>query len=300
MTLSTFVISITPFDADGRLDEAAFRNHLDRMAEADVGVYLGGGGSGEGFTLSLAESRRVLEIGVDQLGGRVPVRAMGVEPRTAQEMIDYLSMATDAGVEAAQVYSLDPGHGHRPSPAEVEAYLREVLESTSLPCVVSSHLSVGYRLSPSMLQSMATDYHHLIGVNCSHPDLAPLIALVESVGGRLELHVGGPSQALSAIALGANGFLSSEGNLAPRTCAALVTGARDHNFEKCTAAFAQIAQLSSLMYQLGGIRTTKGVMRTLGLPSGYVRSPQIDSDETAIATVLDYLNKSGISAIEGW
>jgi len=300
MTLSTFVISITPFDADGRLDEAAFRSHLDRMADAGVGVYLGGGGSGEGFTLSTTEAKRVLEIGVEQLAGRVPVRAMGVEPRTAQEMIDYLSMAADAGIEAAQVYSLDPGHGHRPTPAEVEGYLREVLESTSLPCVVSSHLSVGYRLSPSMLHSLATDYGHLIGVNCSHPDLAPLIALITTVGERLELHVGGPSQALSAIALGANGFLSSEGNLAPRTCAALIAGAHNQNFAESTTAFAQIAQLSSLMYRLGGIRTTKGVMRSLGLPSGYVRSPQIDADETAIATVLGYLNDSGIGAIEGW
>ena len=184
MTLSTFVISITPFDADGRFDEAAFRSHLDRMADAGVGVYLGGGGSGEGFTLSLAESRRVLEVGVDQLAGRVPVRAMGIEPRTAQEMTDYLLMATDAGVDAAQVYSLDPGHGHRPSPAEVEAYLGEVLANTALPCVVSSHMSVGYRLSPSMLQSMASQFDHLIGVNCSHPDLAPLISLAETVGDR--------------------------------------------------------------------------------------------------------------------
>ena len=300
MTLSTFVISITPFDADGRFDEAAFRSHLDRMADAGVGVYLGGGGSGEGFTLSLAESRRVLEVGVDQLAGRVPVRAMGIEPRTAQEMTDYLSMATDAGVDAAQVYSLDPGHGHRPSPAEVEAYLGEVLANTALPCVVSSHMSVGYRLSPSMLQSMASQFDHLIGVNCSHPDLAPLISLVETVGDRLEIHVGGPAQALSALALGATGFLSSEGNLAPKTCAAVIEGARTKNFDMSTTAFSQIARLSSLLYRLGGIRATKGVMRSLELPAGFVRSPQIDADQTAITTVLEFLYISGIASTEGW
>ena len=103
------------------------------MADAGVGVYLGGGGSGEGFTLDDDEARRVLEIGVDQIGGRVPVRAMGIEPRTAQQMIDYIGVAAEAGVDAAQIYSLDPGHGHRPTPAEIEAYLRAVLESTVAP-----------------------------------------------------------------------------------------------------------------------------------------------------------------------
>ena len=300
MSLSTFVISITPFDDRGRLDEFAFRAHLDRMADAGIGVYLGGGGSGEGFTLSPEEARRVLEIGVEHIAGRVPVRAMGVEPRTAADMIAYLRVAADAGVDAAQVYSLDPGHGHRPSPAEVENYLDQVLSSTELPCVVSSHLSVGYRLSPSMLRRMAQTYPQLIGVNCSHPDLGPLLALRDSVGDLLELHVGGPAQALSAIALGANGFLSSEGNLAPKTCVGLLEAASNEDFATCATAFAAIARLSTLLYRVGGIRATKGVMRALGLPAGFVREPQLDADEATVASVLAFLETSPIPQIEGW
>jgi len=300
MTASTFVISITPFDANGRLDESALRAHLDRMADAGIGVYLAGGGSGEGFTLSKEESRRVLEIGVDQIGGRVPVRSMGIEPRTAQEMIDYLEMSAEVGVDAAQVYSLDPGHGHRPTAPEIEKYLEEVLSSTDLPCVVSSHMSVGYRLDPSLLDRLSQKYRHLIGVNCSHPDLAPLIALRSSLASRIELHVGGPAQALSALALGATGFLSSEGNLAPQTCAALIAGANANDYETATNAFAAISQLSTLLYRMGGIRATKGVLRSLGLPGGYVRRPQLDADEKSVASVLAFLDSLNFKAIETW
>ena len=46
-----FVISITPFTDEGAIDEGAFRQHVRRMAAAGVGVYVGGGGSGEGYTL---------------------------------------------------------------------------------------------------------------------------------------------------------------------------------------------------------------------------------------------------------
>jgi len=72
---STFVISLTPFSGDGTLDEHGFRLHLRRLAEAGIGVYLGGSGSGEGYTLTPAEVARILEIGAEELGGRVPVRA---------------------------------------------------------------------------------------------------------------------------------------------------------------------------------------------------------------------------------
>jgi 4-hydroxy-tetrahydrodipicolinate synthase len=225
---------------------------------------------------------------------------MGIEPRTAQEMIDYLEMSAEVGVDAAQVYSLDPGHGHRPTAPEIEKYLEEVLSSTDLPCVVSSHMSVGYRLDPSLLDRLSQKYRHLIGVNCSHPDLAPLIALRSSLDSRIELHVGGPAQALSALALGATGFLSSEGNLAPQTCAALIAGANANDYETATNAFAAISQLSTLLYRMGGIRATKGVLRSLGLPGGYVRRPQLDADEKSVASVLAFLDSLNFKAIETW
>ena len=53
------------------------RRHLRRMAAAGVGVYLGGGGSGEGYVLAPEEARRLLAIGVEELKGKVPVRVDG-------------------------------------------------------------------------------------------------------------------------------------------------------------------------------------------------------------------------------
>jgi 4-hydroxy-tetrahydrodipicolinate synthase len=69
--LSTYAISITPFDAQQALDETALRGHLRRLADAGIGVYVCGGGSGEAFTLSMAEQRRVLEIAIEELRGKV-------------------------------------------------------------------------------------------------------------------------------------------------------------------------------------------------------------------------------------
>lgn len=300
MRRSVFCISITPFDDEGRVDDAALRAHLDRLAVAGVGVYLGGGGSGEGFTLDDDEARRVLDVGVEAVAGRVPVRAMGIEPRTAAQMVQYLELAAAAGVDAAQVYSLEPGHGHRPSPAEVERYLLEVLSSTSLPCVVSTHQSVGYRIAPALLESLAGRFDHLVGVNCTHQDLGFLAELVDRVAGRLEVHVGGPNQGLTAMALGAQGFLTSEANLAPRLCAAVVRGAEEDDLQGTFAAHADVVRLSALLYGHGGIRATKAVLNRLGLPGGQVRPPQELAPEAAVDAILQRLGTMGLGPLEGW
>ena len=116
---STFVVSLTPFTETGELDEGGLRAHLRRLGAAGIGVYLAGSGSGEGYTLSRDERCRVFEIGVAELGGKVPVRAMGVEPRTAAEVVTLAEDAVAAGLDATQVYSLDLGHGYRPTAEEM-------------------------------------------------------------------------------------------------------------------------------------------------------------------------------------
>src|SRR5579862_5360458 len=117
------------------------------MVAAGIGVYVGGGGSGEGFVLTETERRRVLEIAAEELNGKVAFRSMGVETRSAEEMIGYLQVAQSVGVDAAQIYSLDPGHGHLPTQDEIRQYLVDVLSHTNVESVLSTHQSVGYRIS---------------------------------------------------------------------------------------------------------------------------------------------------------
>ena len=270
-----YVVSITPFTPGGDLDERGVRRHLRRMAAAGLGVYLGGGGSGEGYVLTAAERRRLLELGAAELSGTVPVRAMGTEPRSAAEMIDFLRAAQRSGVDAAQVYSLDQGHGHRPSRREIRAYLDEVLSAVDLPAIVSTHQSVGYRIPPEMLADLAASYPHLIGVNCTHQDLRYLAEVVAAVAGRAEVHVGGPHLALTAWSLGATGFLSSEANLAPGLCADLVRAHRSGDATLMLSRFGTLLRLSAAVYDAGGIRATKAVLERLGLPGGPPRRPQL-------------------------
>jgi len=290
---STYVVGITPFAADESLDEPALRAHLRRLADAGIGVYLGGSGSGEGYTLDADETRRVLEIGVDELRGRVPVRAMGVEPRSAREMISYARVAADVGVDALQVYSLDVGHGIRPRPNELRRYYDDVLDAVLLPVVLSSHFSVGYALPVDLVAELVEQHHTIVGVHCSHDDLTYLVALLDAVGDRADVHVGGPMHALSCLALGGHGFLSSDGNLAPTLCASVIDGYVRGDLDACRAAYARLMRLHTGIRRLGGIAATKYALELLGLPGGTVRRPRLPLDDerrAAVAALLDELD----------
>jgi 4-hydroxy-tetrahydrodipicolinate synthase len=296
---STFVISLTPFTEDGALDDAGLRAHLRRLAAAGIGVYLAGSGSGEGYTLSRDERRRVLEIGAEELAGRVPVRAMGVEPRTAGEVVTLAEDAVAAGVEATQVYSLDLGHGYLPTADELRTYLRTVLDRAPGDLVVSTHQSVGYHYEPALLDEVLGEYPRIVGVNVTHRDLVYVAEVVDAVGGRVDVHVGGPLHAVVATALGATGYLSSEGNLAPRLCVSLVELLDADDRDAAARVHGQVMEIHQATQALGGIVGAKAALRLLDAPGGWPRPPRLPVAPERAQALVDLLVRDGVAEHEG-
>jgi 4-hydroxy-tetrahydrodipicolinate synthase len=296
---STFVISLTPFTEDGALDEDALRAHLSRLRASGIGVYLAGSGSGEGYALSRGERRRVLEVGAEELAGAVPVRAMGVEPRTATEVVELAEDAVAAGVDATQVYSLDLGHGYLPTADEQRTYLRTVLDQAPGDLVLSTHQSVGYHYEPALVASLLDEYPRVVGVNVTHRDLVYVAEVVDAVDGRVDVHVGGPMHALGATALGATGYLSSEGNLAPRLCVALIECIDRGERDAATRLHRQVMQIHEATQALGGIVGAKAALRVLGAPGGWPRPPRLPVAPERAQALVDVLVRLGVAADEG-
>jgi 4-hydroxy-tetrahydrodipicolinate synthase len=270
---SAFVISITPFDPDGSVDEDGLRAHFRRLAASGVGVYVGGGGSGEGHTLLDDEVDRLLAIAAEELVDRVPTRAMGVEPRTAKQMIEFGRRVKQTGVEAMQIYSLDMGHLGIPRPQELEAYFRDVLEAVDIPSVISTHFSVGYMVPVDLLCRLCDEYPSVIGVNCSiGQDFTYLVRLLDEVDPRIEVHVGGPMHALSALAMGGTGYLSSEGNLIPQTVNRVVTSYAAGDYIGAADAYTKVMQVFALLSSRVAV---KALLKAVGLPGGEPRRPRL-------------------------
>jgi 5-dehydro-4-deoxyglucarate dehydratase len=66
---------VTHFDAEHRFDETPFREHRNRMLSHDVAALFAAGGTGEFFSLTLAEVDRIVQAAVEETTGKVPVIA---------------------------------------------------------------------------------------------------------------------------------------------------------------------------------------------------------------------------------
>jgi 4-hydroxy-tetrahydrodipicolinate synthase len=297
-TPSAFVISITPFDESGAIDWDGTRAHWQRLEDAGIGVYVGGGGSGEGHTLVEDEVDALLALAAHELVGSVPTRAMGVEPRTARQMIEFGKKVKGHGLDAMQIYSLDMGHLGIPRPQEQERYFREVLETIDMPSVISTHFSVGYMVPVELLTALCDDYPHVIGINCSiGPDFTYLVRVLDEVPAHVEVHVGGPMHTMSALAMGGTGFLSSEANVIPQLANSVVRLYGAGDYEAAAAAYSQVLRVFTL---LSSRVSAKALLKALGLPGGDPRLPRMlltTEDDTTVG--LRKLAEMGIPELAG-
>ncbi len=92
-----FTALVTPFTADGKLDEAALRRLVDFQIEEGIDGLVPVGTTGESPTLSQEETEAVIRITVEQAKKRVPVIA-GAGSNSTDKAIHLTALATAAGL----------------------------------------------------------------------------------------------------------------------------------------------------------------------------------------------------------
>ena len=97
----SFPALITPMQ-NGEVDEAAFRKFVNWQIEQGSHGVVPVGTTGESPTLDADEHKRVIEICIDEVKGRVPVIA-GTGSNSTREALDFTLHAAEAGADAALV-----------------------------------------------------------------------------------------------------------------------------------------------------------------------------------------------------
>jgi 4-hydroxy-tetrahydrodipicolinate synthase len=123
---------VTPFNADGSIDEKSLRSLIDWQIEEGIHFLVPCGSTGEAATMTVEEHRRVVAITVEQVKGRVPVVAGAASNDTAKAVTLSKAMkelgATHL-LHASPMYNKPPQRG-------IVAHFRAIAEATDLPIVV--------------------------------------------------------------------------------------------------------------------------------------------------------------------
>lgn len=293
--------SLTPFDKDDRLDEAELRRHLQRLLVAGVGAYMGGSGGGEAYSLTPEEHQHVIEIGVEELKGRVPVYAASFEPRSAAQMFEHALVAINAGVDAVQLYPLEGGHGMVPTPRELESYFHDLIGELDSQFILAPHYKLGYKMPIEMVDGLIDRYpDKIIAVNFVQTDPNYLIGMHDAFGHKVKIYSGGTKWGIMNLGFGGWGFNSSETNVMPNTAMAVVRAFKQGDVNTAVEAHSQMLRLTKAFEVLMPTtpRPMKTILQLLGLPGGHLRKPYLAPEGIELERMKQALDKFDILGIE--
>ncbi len=209
---------VTPFDADGAVDERAFRDLVEWQIAEGSAALVACGTTGEAATLPKDEHFAVVRLAVEQARGRVPVIA-GAGSNDTRVAGENLRAAKAAGADAALMV---PPYYNRPSQEGIARHFGALAANAPLPIVLYNvpGRTVTDILPATVARIVSAARGVFVGIKDATGDLKRVSEHRAALGAHWCQLSGNDDLALPFNALGGTGCISVTANVAPRLCAA--------------------------------------------------------------------------------
>lgn len=261
---------VTPLDQNGELLEDGLRAVIDHVINGGVhGVFVLGS-SGEIYGLDARQKRRVVEIAVEHVGGRVPVYAGASEITTRDCIATARMVERVGGVRALSV--LTP-YFMTPSQPELVDHYTAIAQSTDLPVILYTNPGrTQVDLSLDTILELA-EVEGIIGLKDSAGDLAATREVLARRPEGFSVLMGRDTLIEPALAAGADGCIASTGNIAPRLVAGIYDAFVAGDIELARRRQAALSPLRELLDKATFPVVLKEGLRFAGVDAGTCLAP---------------------------
>lgn len=286
---------ITPFTADGSLDEPAISRLARRQLDAGVHVLVPCGTTGETPTLSMDEKRRVIELVVAEAKGRALVLA-GAGGYDTQEVIHTAAMVKAAGADG--ILSVTPYY-NKPTPEGLYQHYQAIADSTDLPIIVYNVPGrTGCNIDPATLVRLA-GIPNIIGVKEASGNISQIADICHTVPSDFIVMSGDDAITLPLMALGGHGIISVASNEVPAEMVQMVEA-----FERGVLADARHWHNKLLpIMQVNFVESNPGpvkfVMAAMGLCEEVFRLPMVSPRDGSKEKILKVMRDLGLPVVAG-
>lgn len=291
--------SVTPFHADGTLDLARIRPHIDWLIAEGVAGISPLGSSGEFFALEAADRMRVADASLEANAGRVHTM-VGTHHYSTRITVELSRHAERAGADSVLI--VPPYYG-LPTPDGVLDHYRAVADAISIP-IVLYHNAAGTNVDVTTEQLLMLFREGAIaGVKMSHLMPDRMVELLQADLPDATIYAGIDYVAFEGLAHGAHGWISALPSMTPRVAAALYeTLAVRGDLVAARAQWRRLAPLVRFVFQGSHIARGRGshwaaIMKTglslIGPEVGAPVPPSSPLQPEAVATLAGLLRDLG-------
>ena len=281
----------TPFAANGDVDEASLRRTIDLFVAAGVNGVTALGVTGEVARLDDGERRRVLDVVVEQAGGRIGV----VAGTTADGTRTCINHSRHAKVTGATAVMVSPPRMPKLNSEAVVRHYAALAEAVDIEIVVQDFPPIsGYAMEPALLARIAREIPRARTIKLEDPPTPFKTSRILELAGDMEVRIFGGLGGvflLEELLAGATGAMT--GFAFPEILVEIVSLFRAGNTDGAAELFYRAVPLMRFEFQENiGMAIRKEVLHRRGaLASPATRPP---------AAALDKATRDALDRVLAW
>jgi 4-hydroxy-tetrahydrodipicolinate synthase len=283
---------VTPFKADGAIDEERMRVLVDRQITGGVRLLVPCGTTGESATMTEAEDQRVIALTIEVARGRARVIA-GTGSNSTAAAIEYSQRARDAGADA--VLQVAPWY-NKPTQEGLYAHFRAI--AAAIPETPVMLYNVPGRTSSNIAAQttlrLARDCENIVAVKEASGDLTQIMGILRERPANFRVLSGDDAVTLPLIALGAEGIVSVASNEIPDLMSRMTELALAANWTEARALHYRILPLMEVNFIESSPGPVKAAMAMMGLLEENFRLPLVPIQEKSRDKIRAVLADLGV------
>jgi 4-hydroxy-tetrahydrodipicolinate synthase len=281
---------ITPFLADGRVDEKTLASLVNWQIQDGVHFLVPCGTTGESPALKHDEHLAVVGITTRTAAGRVPILA-GAGGNDTAKIIDLIAEVKKLGVNG--ILSVSPYY-NKPTQEGIYQHYRALAESTDLPIIVYNVPGrTGSNILPDTLLRLA-EIPNIAGVKEASGDISQIGEICTRAPARFRVFSGDDSLTLPVIALGGHGIISVASNEVPGMMAKFAAACLEGRWEEARAWNRKLYPLMKANFVESNPIPVKAALSMMGKIEEVYRLPLVKISEAARAKVASVLSSLGL------
>ena len=269
---------VTPFDADGRVNEDAFVALMAHLAQNGSDGFVVAGTTGEASTLTDDEQLDLIALAASERPPRTTILA-GTGTNDTRHAVFLTERATELGADAH--LSVTPYY-NRPSPLGLRRHYEAIAQATDKPVLLYNiPARTGTNMSPELLAELA-QIDGIVGVKQSNAaELQPIEGL--------KLYTGDDSTFARTLDMGGAGGISVASHIVGPELRRMVDEP-----ERRAEINASLQDVYETLFLTASPTCTKAALNLLGLNAGTTRLPIVDATAQETALVRAMLERHGL------
>jgi 4-hydroxy-tetrahydrodipicolinate synthase len=278
----------TPFDQDGRVDEAAAAALAQHLVTHGSDGLVMAGTTGEASTLTDDEKLGLFRLAVREVGGSASVVA-GTGSNDTAHSVHLTRLAAEAGADAVLVVT---PYYNRPPRAGIVGHVAAIAE-VGLPVILYNIPSrTGLNMEPDLIAELAT-IPNVTGLKQANPDLDECRACVADTP--LTVWAGNDDMLFPVLEMGGEGVISVASHLVGEEMQAIVGAVARGDLEDARRRDAALADLIVGLFVTTSPILIKAALEMTGLiPSGRLRLPLVEATPVQRDILRTVLERQGI------